>query len=67
MIIPEEGASGFHAMLDLTMMAFNSGMERTGTQFTALLNKAGFEVVKIWVPQGDHDADGIVEAMIKIE
>lgn len=66
MIIPEMGASGFHAMLDLTMMAFNSGMERTGSQFTALLNKAGFEVIKIWVPEDDHDADGIVEAMVKI-
>jgi hypothetical protein len=65
MIIPETGASGFHAMLDLTMMAFNSGMERTGKQFTELLQNAGFEVVKIWVPEGDHDADGIVEAMVK--
>ncbi|KAI1360719.1 O-methyltransferase [Xylaria arbuscula] len=29
MIIPEEGASVFHAMLDMTMMAFNAGIERT--------------------------------------
>lgn len=66
MIIPEIGASVFHAMLDLTMMAFNSGMERTEKQFTELLNKAGFEVVKIWLPEGHNDADGIVEAMVKI-
>jgi hypothetical protein len=48
------------------MMSFNSGMERTGKQWTALLSKAGFEVVKVWVPEGDHDADGIVEAVIKV-
>jgi hypothetical protein len=66
MIIPDTGASPFHAMLDLTMIFFNSGMERTGKQWTALLDKAGFEGVKVWVPEGDHDADGIVEAMIKV-
>ncbi|KAI0410007.1 putative O-methyltransferase [Xylaria palmicola] len=27
MIIPAEGASAFHAVLDMTMMAFNAGME----------------------------------------
>ena len=32
MILPEQGASAFHAMLDLTMMIFNGGMERTGRQ-----------------------------------
>lgn len=67
MIIPETKASGFHSMLDLTMMAFNAVMERTGNQFTSLLEKAGFEVVKIWVPEGDHDADGIVEVVVKCD
>lgn len=65
MIVPETGASGFHAMLDMTMMAFNSGMERTGKQWSELLDKAGFEVVKVWTPEGDEDADGIVEAVVK--
>lgn len=64
MIVPDTGASGFHAMLDLTMMAFNSGMERTGNQWRELLGRAGFEVVKIWVPEGEGDADGIVEAVV---
>ncbi|KAF4635742.1 hypothetical protein G7Y89_g2347 [Cudoniella acicularis] len=66
MIVPEKGATAFHALLDLNMMALNSGMERTGKQFTALLNKAGFEVIKIWLPESDPDANGIVEAMIKV-
>ncbi|TVY16828.1 O-methyltransferase asqD [Lachnellula arida] len=66
MIIPETGASDFHAMLDLTMMAFNSGMERTGKQFRTLLDTAGFQVVNIWVPEGARDADGVVEAVVKV-
>lgn len=51
MIISETGASDFHAMLDLTMMAFNSGMERTERQFWTVLDAAGFEVVNIWAPE----------------
>jgi hypothetical protein len=66
MVVPEKGATAFHALLDLNMMALNCGMERTGKQFAALLNKAGFEVIKIWLPEIDRDANGIVEAMIKV-
>ncbi|OAA52903.1 sterigmatocystin 8-O-methyltransferase [Cordyceps fumosorosea ARSEF 2679] len=65
MIVPERGASTFHAMLDMTMMAFNAGMERTETQWRELLDRAGFEVVKFWAPL-QEDADGIVEAMLKV-
>ncbi|KAM3513148.1 hypothetical protein MY11210_003173 [Beauveria gryllotalpidicola] len=64
MIVPAEGASTFHAMMDMCMMAFSSGIERTETQWRELLDKAGFEVVKIWSPM-QEDADGIVEAMLK--
>lgn len=64
MIIPEKNASTFHAMLDMTMMAFNAGMERTEIQWKELLEKAGFEVVKFWAPL-QEDADGIVEAVLK--
>ncbi|OAA46423.1 O-methyltransferase, family 2 [Cordyceps fumosorosea ARSEF 2679] len=64
MIVPEEGASTFHAMLDMTMMAFNAGMERTERQWHELLDKAGFEVIQFWMPP-QEDADGIVEAMLK--
>ncbi|KAI1733692.1 putative O-methyltransferase [Xylaria scruposa] len=62
MIIPEQGASKFHAMLDLTMMVFNAGMERTERQWEELLHKAGLKVVKFWTAQAD--ADGIVEAVL---
>ncbi|EGD94657.1 hypothetical protein TESG_02165 [Trichophyton tonsurans CBS 112818] len=62
MIIPEVGASQFQAMLDMTMMAFNGGMERTKQQWTALLEKAGLKVVQFWDP-AEEGGDGIVEAM----
>ncbi|TGO50725.1 hypothetical protein BOTNAR_0382g00110 [Botryotinia narcissicola] len=50
-IVPESGASTYHALLDLTMMAFNGGIERTGKEWRKLLVKAGFEVTGIWVPE----------------
>ncbi|KAH0594139.1 hypothetical protein MHUMG1_07978 [Metarhizium humberi] len=62
MVIPERGASTFHAMRDMAMMAFNGGMERTEAQWRKLLGSAGFEVVRVWLP-AQEDADGIVEAM----
>ncbi|TGO13823.1 hypothetical protein BTUL_0063g00560 [Botrytis tulipae] len=51
MIVPESGASTYHALLDLTMMAFNGGIDRTGKEWRKLLVKAGFEVTGIWVPE----------------
>ncbi|TRX92124.1 hypothetical protein FHL15_006991 [Xylaria flabelliformis] len=60
--IHEQGASKFHALLDLTMMTFNAGMERTERQWEELLHKAGLKVVKLWTAQAD--ADGIVEAIL---
>ena len=63
MIVPEQGASIFHAMLDMTMMVFNGGMERTEKQWRALLEKAGLRVIEVWAPL-EEDADGIIEAML---
>lgn len=64
MIIPETGASPLYAMLDMTMMCFNAGMERTERQWRALLETAGFEVVKVW-PSPEVDGNGMVEAIVK--
>ncbi|KAI1650364.1 putative O-methyltransferase [Daldinia loculata] len=63
-IVPEQGASHFHAMLDLAMMTFNGGLERSERQWRELLEKAGFDVVKFWPPP-QYDGDGIIEAMVK--
>ncbi|KAI0852879.1 putative O-methyltransferase [Daldinia vernicosa] len=63
-IVPEQGASPFHGMMDLAMMAFNGGLERSERQWRELLGKAGFDVIKFWPPP-QYDGDGIIEAMIK--
>lgn len=62
MLVLDQGAPLFQAELDMTMMAFNGGMERTKDQWTALLEKAGLKVVQFWDPV-DEGGDGIVEAM----
>lgn len=45
MIIPDQGASIFAAELDMTMMAFNGGLERTKVQWRALLNSVDLQGV----------------------
>ncbi|KAI0389268.1 S-adenosyl-L-methionine-dependent methyltransferase [Xylariaceae sp. FL0594] len=62
MIVPEVGASAFHAALDMTMMAFNGGMERTETQWRDLMERAGLKVDRFWNPP-QEDGDGIVEVV----
>lgn len=61
-IVLEEGSPQFQAQLDMTMMAFNSGMERTANQWRELLESVGLRVVRIWEPV-EEGADGIIEAM----
>lgn len=46
----------------MTMMAFNSGLERTGKQWHVLLEAAGLHIVKLWEPV-EEGADGIIEAI----
>jgi exonuclease VII small subunit len=62
LIVLEEGAPQFQAQLDMTMMAFNSGMERTAKQWRELLESVGLRVIKVWEP-AEEGADGIVEAI----
>ncbi|QSZ33594.1 hypothetical protein DSL72_005162 [Monilinia vaccinii-corymbosi] len=62
MIVLEQGVLGF---LDLTLMAFDGGMERTGKRWGDLLGKAGFELVELHRPAEGADSDGIVEAVVR--
>lgn len=62
MIVPDKGASRFAGELDITMMAFNAGLERTREQWRALLNKVGLHGVEFW-DAVDEDGDGIIEAV----
>lgn len=51
------------AMWDWEMMIFCNSMERSQTQWSRLLEKAGFQVTKFWAPPGD--GQGIIEAELK--
>ena len=62
-ILPDRGATLFPTGLDLNMMAMHAGMERTEKQWSLLLEKAGFKIIKFWRPEGD--GEGVVEAMLK--
>ncbi|KAL4966856.1 S-adenosyl-L-methionine-dependent methyltransferase [Aspergillus stella-maris] len=50
MIVLEQGAPQFQAHLDMAMLAFNGGMERTRQQWRRLLEKAGLQVIEFWDP-----------------
>lgn len=58
-VLQDVGASLAGASEDMLMMLFLSGMERSESQWKAVLNSAGLEIKKIW------RADGISEAVIE--
>jgi hypothetical protein len=60
LILPDDHPNALQCMYDMAMLSFNGGKERSRSQWTRLLEKAGFEVVKLWVD--DENADGIIEA-----
>lgn len=64
LILPEGKCDKTSAVFDLAMMAFNAGMERTGTQWRELLGQAGFQNVKVWTAP-EVGADGVIEAMLE--
>jgi hypothetical protein len=63
MIVPETQVPPYIAMLDMTMMCFNAGLERTARQWKELLAEVGLEVVKVWPPP-EEGAGGVVEAIL---
>ncbi|KAL4899428.1 S-adenosyl-L-methionine-dependent methyltransferase [Aspergillus multicolor] len=49
-LVAEEGVSLYDAWMDMTMLALFSALNRTEAHFTALLEEAGFQLVKVWRP-----------------
>jgi hypothetical protein len=60
-VIPDRGAALYPALLDINMMVLFSGMERSESQWRALLESEGFEVVKFWSVPG---TEACIEAVI---
>ncbi len=64
--LPETGASLYNAEIDFSMMAILSSMERTESQWKALLEMAGLEVIGVWKPEVQLVASGtLFEAVRK--
>lgn len=47
MVIPERNVPAFSKFLDLEMLVFLTGRERTGAEYRALLDGAGFELSRV--------------------
>ena len=62
-LIPESKASLFVAGMDFAMMTLLAGTERTPTQWEALLESAGLQIIKVW--QVNESAEAIIEATLK--
>ncbi|KAL4797715.1 S-adenosyl-L-methionine-dependent methyltransferase [Aspergillus venezuelensis] len=50
-LVAEEGVPLYDAWMDMTMLALMSALNRTESQWKTLLEKVGFELVKVWKPE----------------
>ncbi|RHZ59421.1 uncharacterized protein CDV56_108622 [Aspergillus thermomutatus] len=67
-LMPESNVPLLPAMVDLSMMVSFAAAERTKTQFESLLNEAGFELVKAWMPPGAvTEQTTLLEARVRLE
>ncbi|KAL8659825.1 MAG: hypothetical protein Q9202_006924 [Teloschistes flavicans] len=62
MVLPDTDVPPIGAFLDLTMMALETGAERTSKQWHDLLASAGLRIEKIW-----EGHDGMLESLIEAE
>lgn len=58
-VLPDVGAPLAGATEDILMLIFLSGMERSESQWQALLNSIGLEIKKVW------RSNGVTEAVIE--
>ncbi|KAJ5717439.1 hypothetical protein N7488_003085 [Penicillium malachiteum] len=59
-ILPDRNVRSISSLLDLTVMMWFSGMERTRRRWSDLLESVGLRILKFWVREGDDL--GIIEA-----
>ena len=50
-VMPEANVPLYPAMLDLSMMAIFSALDRTRSHFRELLTSAGFKLLQVWTPK----------------
>ena len=61
-VLEENNVSWLTASFDIVMWLFFNGIERTHTQWTALLGQVGLSIVKIWALPGTKER--VIEAII---
>lgn len=62
-VLPDFDVSRYEAFLDLTMMALETGAERSSKQWHDLLGSVGLRIEKIW-PSG-VGAEKVIEAVLE--
>lgn len=62
MVIPDRGAYWLMTTMDVEIMQSLAGMQRTDSQWRALLATVGLEVVGIFTHPSAHDS--VIEAML---
>jgi hypothetical protein len=62
-VLPNTGVTQLPASLDIMMMTMVSGLERTESQWRALLASVGLEVVRIWTVI--TEAEAVIETRLK--
>ncbi|KAL9023015.1 MAG: hypothetical protein Q9196_007427, partial [Gyalolechia fulgens] len=63
LVIPEVGASVRAAAMDLQMMVLLAGIERTESQWRAILDGCGLDLVRVWSPSGASES--VLEAHLR--
>lgn len=62
-ILQDENAGLQETLIDMAVMVFCPGEERTRRRWTNLLDSVGLTIVNFWVPAGQ--TKGIIEAEVK--
>ncbi|BCR97123.1 uncharacterized protein AKAW2_30442S [Aspergillus luchuensis] len=59
-IVPDQNAGARETLLDMTVVVWCPGIERTRRQWTELLQSVGLVIRNFWLPEGH--AKGVIEA-----
>ena len=62
-IVPDLNARSKEALIDMVVMVWCTGVERTRRRWTELLQSVGLVVTNFWLPEGN--TKGIIEAELQ--
>lgn len=62
-VLDEQGVDWLDSSFDIVMWLFFNGIERTHAQWSALLDRVGLKIVKVWSLAGTKER--VIEAGVK--